>query len=60
MKLDGNKTYLVAIATIIYAAVGWYLGHLDMQEALALLSTSGLVGFLRHGVEKNGDAPRMR
>ena len=50
--LAGKKTYIVAAATILYAALGYYTGNLDLNQALnAALNGAGLAA-LRAGVSR--------
>ena len=43
--LTGKKTYIVAAATVLYAAVGYFLGYVDTTTAIQLLSTGlGMAG----------------
>ena len=48
--MNGKKTYITGIATIIFAAGGWLLGHLSAEQAAQLISTSLLAMGLRHGI----------
>lgn len=51
-KLDGYKTYAVAVATILYAILYYGVDQHDWGNAVSLaLGASGL-GALRHGVAK--------
>ena len=46
MRLGGNKTYLVAALTAVYAILGAVLGHLSVDQMIQLLlATGGMVGF---------------
>lgn len=47
---NGYKTYALAIAFTLYAAIGWYGGLLDANQAMEILQTSGLGATLRHAV----------
>lgn len=48
--LEGKKTYIVALVSIVYAAAGAFLGYHDWQYAImVILGALGLAG-LRHGV----------
>jgi hypothetical protein len=50
--LAGKKTYIVAAATILYAALGYYTGNLDFNQAVnAALNAAGLAA-LRAGVAR--------
>ncbi len=37
MKLIGNRTYIVAGATIVYALLGLILGHLEPSHAVEVI-----------------------
>lgn len=41
--LQGKKTYIVGIAGLIYAALGYFLGHIDASTAITAVQVS-LVG----------------
>lgn len=46
MRLGGNKTYVVAALTAVYAILGAALGHLGVDQAIQLLLVAGgMVGF---------------
>jgi hypothetical protein len=49
--LGGYKTYLVAIGFTVYAAFGWWMGHLDADTALQIINVNGLGVFLRMGLK---------
>lgn len=51
-KIDGYKTYLVAIVSVIYAIVGLGFGHNDWTSAVTMILGSSGLGTLRHGVSK--------
>ena len=51
-KIDGNKTYVVALAMAAYAGLGLWLGNMDQAAATEILmQAAGLAG-LRHAVDK--------
>ena len=53
MNLAGKKTYIVAIATVIYAVLGLILGYQSSEIAVPLiLGALGLAG-LRIGIGNN-------
>ena len=58
--LSGKKTYIVAVAMLIYSGMGWYLnsigqGGMDQDAAIQqVLLALGLVG-LRKGISSNGN-----
>lgn len=50
--VDGYKTYIVAVTTILYA-VGYYgVGQNDWGTAVTLILGGSGLGALRHGLEK--------
>lgn len=54
-SLSGRKTYLVTIATLMYALGGWVAGFLDLSQAIPLIfGALGLSG-LRHGITTGTD-----
>ena len=46
-SLSGYKTYLIAIAGLLYAAIGYYLGYLDAAQALQFVQISLTAAGLR-------------
>lgn len=50
MTLTGKKTYLLAAASVIYAAAGFATHALSGAEALQVAQTALLGAFIRHGV----------
>ena len=53
--LSGKKTYLVTIATLMYALGGWVAGYIETSSAINLiLFALGLSG-LRHGITTGAD-----
>ena len=53
--LEGKKTYLIAVATLMYALGGWVAGYLDFNQVIPLvLGALGLSG-LRHGIVTQAD-----
>lgn len=48
--LSGKKTYIVAVALIIYAAAAVYLGKMDYQTAITLVLNGLGLGALRNAV----------
>jgi len=51
-KLNGKKTYIVAVLTIIYAVTGAAIGKIDWNTAVGIiLAALGMSG-LRHGISK--------
>ena len=52
IKVNGMKTYVVAMAMIMYALGGWIAGKVDVNTAIqTALIGLGMMG-LRHGIEK--------
>lgn len=49
---SGKKTYIVAIATLVFAVAGVFLGQLDVKEAIELVLGALGVASLRHGMSK--------
>jgi len=52
--LNGKKTYLVALATLLFAGLGWWLGRLEPNAALQLAVTAISAATIRHGVSTEG------
>ena len=53
--LEGKKTYVVAVATVMYALGGWVAGYLEFNQIVPLiLGALGLSG-LRHGIVTGAD-----
>ena len=59
MKLKGNKTYIVGIATLMYLIGGVVAGKLDFAASvpLALIALEGMG--LRHGMGDNSILVKM-
>ncbi len=55
--LQGKKTYLVAIVTIIGAAASYYLGNIGLEEAINLAVTAVLAATVRHGITAETKTP---
>lgn len=49
-KLNGYKTYALALLGIIYAVSGFFTGHIDANTAFELVLGSGGLATLRHGI----------
>lgn len=49
--IEGKKTYLVAAASLIYAASGYYTHALSAAEALQIAQAAAMGAFIRHGVK---------
>lgn len=50
--LDGKKTYIVALAMVVYGVTGLYLNHLSQDEALRFIMEGFAFIFLRRGIAK--------
>ncbi len=48
----GKKTYLVALATILYALTGVITGHMDSQTAIQMVLAALGMSALRNGISK--------
>ncbi len=46
----GKKSYFVAVATVVYAVSGVFLGHVGMDEAIELVLASSALASLRHAI----------
>lgn len=51
-ELQGKKTYIVALALVIYAVVGVYTGQLSQDQAITLVLNGLGLSALRAGVSK--------
>lgn len=52
MQINGNKTYLIAAATIVYAIVSVFLGKMEYADAFNYVLASGAIATLRHAISK--------
>ena len=50
-KIDGKKSYALAIALAVYAVLGVVLGKVSLKEAIDLLFGAGAISTLRHAIE---------
>ncbi len=50
-KMNGKKSYIIAIATAVFAILGIVLGKMSLKEGLELLLGSGAVAALRNAME---------
>ena len=48
--LEGKKTYIVGIATILYAIGGIIIGEMDANAAFQLIATGLAAMGIRHGM----------
>ena len=52
IKIDGFKTYYIAIGLLMYAIGGWAAGKVDPTTAIqSIFIALGMMG-LRHGISK--------
>jgi hypothetical protein len=51
--INGKKTYIVAAATILYAAVQLWQGQIDQQTFVNTVEAALGLAALRHGVAKS-------
>ena len=49
--LEGKKTYIVALVTIVYAVTGLIIGQVTQEAAIALILGSLGVSALRNAVK---------
>jgi len=49
--LQGRKTYLVAVVTIVYAVAGLIIGQVSQEAAIALILGACAVSGLRNAVK---------
>lgn len=47
--LDGKKTYIVVIVTLVYAVTSLMLGYIDQQAAIQMILAALGLGGLRSG-----------
>lgn len=50
LPFNGSKTYIVAVATIIYAACGMLTGHVDVSAGSEMIVTALLGMTVRHAM----------
>lgn len=55
-KLDGKKTYAVALGGVLGAIGGWLTGQLDPVQALQIAFNAVAAATIRHGIAKSGPA----
>jgi hypothetical protein len=53
--LNGYKTYIVALATLVFAALGWWLGKIEPDAAIQLAVTAISAATIRHGVSTSSN-----
>lgn len=49
--LKGRKTYILALAAILYALLGIYLGKIGSAEALDMVWTALTAAAIRNGIQ---------
>lgn len=49
--VDGYKTYIVAVAAIVYSIAGWIIGQIDGGTAGELIFGALAAAGLRHGMQ---------
>lgn len=49
--LQGKKTYIVAVATVVFAVAGVIVGQLSIKEAIELVLGGGALASLRKALE---------
>jgi len=49
--IEGKKTYLLAAASLLYAAAGYYTHALSAADALQVAQAAVMGAFIRHGVK---------
>lgn len=50
--INGKKTYLLCVATALWAVIGWGAGWLEPSIAQEMIWGSLVASGLRHGVSK--------
>ena len=51
-NLSGSKTYILAIAGVVYFLSAAATGHITWKDAVEGIWTSGLASTIRHGIGK--------
>lgn len=49
--INGKKTYIVGVASLLYAILGLALGKVDSTVAMEMISTALLAMGVRHGMQ---------
>ncbi len=49
--IEGKKTYVLAAASLLYAAAGYYTHALSAPDALQIAQAAVMGAFIRHGVQ---------
>lgn len=50
-KLNGYKTYAIAVLTLVYAISGYLLGNIDTETAVQLVIAALGLSALRHSIK---------
>jgi len=58
--LSGKKAYLLMVAAIIAAIVGWSEDALTLTEAIAAIWAAVTAGAIRAGITKSGITPKKK
>lgn len=53
--LKGKKVYILAACAVAYAIGGLATGHLDLQTAITILYSSGVMGAFRGAIAHHQD-----
>ena len=48
--LSGQKTYILALVTVVYAVTAVVLGKMDVNQASGLIGPILAAAFVRHGI----------
>lgn len=57
IKIDGYKTYLIALAMVCYAILGMAAGWINGSVGLPIIMNGLALAGLRHGVQKVLNTP---
>lgn len=49
-KLNGAKTYIIALMTVGYAIAQWWSGDMSQNAAMAMIFGALGAGAIRHGI----------
>lgn len=52
-KLNGYKTYIIAVLMILYAILGLIIGKLGDGEAIKIILEAMAISSLRHGIKNS-------
>ena len=56
--VNGYKTYIVSVTTILYAVISVGFGQHDWGSAVTMILGASGLGALRHGVAKSTPEPK--